>query len=156
MKECSKCKIKKDFIEFGKNSYKKDGYQDYCKTCKKICDKNFWVNNKDKWTVHYIKKAKEKSEIVKNLRKTKHCEKCKDDRWYVLDFHHLDSKNKKFNIGGSSRKGMKSLMDEIKKCILLCRNCHTEFHYLEKEKNINISDYINSVNNNLNENSKKR
>jgi len=36
MKVCSKCGIEKDEIEFGKDSKKNDGYNIYCKKCRKI------------------------------------------------------------------------------------------------------------------------
>jgi hypothetical protein len=35
MKECPKCKVKKDFSEFGKCASKKDGLQSNCKECRK-------------------------------------------------------------------------------------------------------------------------
>lgn len=45
----------------------------------------------------------------------------------ALDFHHTDPKNKEF---GLSAKGFSyswdSLVKEAKKCILVCKNCHTE------------------------------
>lgn len=36
MKNCSKCKLKKDFILFSKNKSQYDGYNNYCKECDKI------------------------------------------------------------------------------------------------------------------------
>lgn len=33
-------------------------------------------------------------------------------------------------------------LEEIEKCIPLCANCHREFHYLEKENNITIDEYL--------------
>jgi Zn finger protein HypA/HybF involved in hydrogenase expression len=70
------------------------------------------------------------------------CAKCNDSRPYVLDFHHIDPSTKLFNLGDASKKGIKTIEEELKKCITLCRNCHSEFHYLEKEQNINIIDYL--------------
>ena len=32
--------------------------------------------------------------------------------------------------------------NEIKKCIPLCRNCHTDFHYQEKQTGITINEYL--------------
>jgi len=45
----------------------------------------------------------------------------------VLDFHHVDPSTKSFGIssGGFSRS-WKSIEDEIRKCILVCANCHRE------------------------------
>ena len=34
MKTCSKCKITKELIDFEKRVDSKDGYRNYCRTCK--------------------------------------------------------------------------------------------------------------------------
>ncbi len=45
----------------------------------------------------------------------------------ALDFHHIDPKQKSFAL---SVKGLsyswESLVEEAKKCLLVCKNCHTE------------------------------
>mgnify|MGYP001559615702 FL=1 len=45
----------------------------------------------------------------------------------ALDFHHINPKTKSFAL---SVKGLcyswATVMDEAKKCVLLCKNCHTE------------------------------
>ena len=59
------------------------------------------------------------------------CVKCGEDRLYIIDFHHIDNRTKEFNITrGVKGKGRKTIEDEIKKCVCLCRNCHAEFHYI--------------------------
>lgn len=53
----------------------------------------------------------------------------------ALEFHHINPKNKLFSL--DSRKlanGNKiKLMDELKKCTLLCSNCHRELHNKEMD-----------------------
>jgi hypothetical protein len=47
------------------------------------------------------------------------------------DLHHLDPTEKEFTIGRSNINGAKSwlrLRDEIKKCVLVCSNCHRLIH----------------------------
>jgi len=49
----------------------------------------------------------------------------------ALHFHHIDPKTKKFTISDAiSRKrfSKEEVQDEIKKCILVCANCHAEIH----------------------------
>jgi len=43
----------------------------------------------------------------------------------ALEFHHIDPATKIFTIGSSGR-GLKTVLEEIKKCVLLCSNCHRE------------------------------
>jgi hypothetical protein len=45
----------------------------------------------------------------------------------VLEFHHLDATTKSFSIsGGGFSRSWESLTIELRKCILVCANCHRE------------------------------
>ena len=63
------------------------------------------------------------------------------------DFHHLDPTQKEFTISQTNTNGARSwlsLRDELKKCALLCANCHRRVHgdYVEIEnKNYFNDDY---------------
>ncbi len=47
----------------------------------------------------------------------------------ALDFHHLDSVEKDSAIGHLAKDAsMKVLKDEMRKCIIVCANCHREIH----------------------------
>lgn len=50
---------------------------------------------------------------------------------FSLDFHHLDPKQKELNFGKreNSRNYWPIIVNELKKCILLCKNCHAEVHW---------------------------
>jgi len=45
----------------------------------------------------------------------------------VLEFHHVDATTKSFGVssGGFSRS-WRSIYEELKKCVLVCANCHRE------------------------------
>jgi hypothetical protein len=53
----------------------------------------------------------------------------------ALDFHHLDKNKKDFKISEHYNLPEKDLLKEIKKCIVLCANCHRIEHYNEKQRN---------------------
>jgi hypothetical protein len=44
----------------------------------------------------------------------------------ALNFHHADSTKKDFHV--SRNKNLGKTIDEMKKCILVCSNCHDEIH----------------------------
>jgi len=46
----------------------------------------------------------------------------------AFQFHHKNPKEKDFTIGNVANKSWSSIKAEMKKCILLCANCHTIEH----------------------------
>lgn len=62
------------------------------------------------------------------------CIICGEDYTRCLDFHHLNNKQKDFSVADMVCKGYStdSIMKEISKCIVLCRNCHAKIHYSKK------------------------
>ena len=46
----------------------------------------------------------------------------------ALCFHHKDPREKSFTLSGSHALSWKRWETELKKCILLCHNCHLELH----------------------------
>lgn len=57
-----------------------------------------------------------------------------------LDFHHRDPATKLFRVGGAYSRSLNSLREEVSKCDLLCRNCHTELHYSQGDGRPRIYD----------------
>lgn len=121
-KRCLQCSQVKDIADFY------DGRQ-ICKECTKENERNKYHQRKEK---------------VIEYKTNSCCAKCGEKRFYLLDFHHLDPNAKDYTISHNSRIKFENLMKEIDKCILLCSNCHREFHYLEREKGITIQEYLNT------------
>lgn len=48
----------------------------------------------------------------------------------ALEFHHLDPTKKEFGPGAlrASSSSWQKICDELRKCVMLCANCHREFH----------------------------
>ncbi len=63
--------------------------------------------------------------------------KCKE----ALDFHHLDPTKKEFGLCNTVLSFNK-LKIEADKCVLLCSNCHREFHYLNRINNLTTEKYL--------------
>ena len=53
--------------------------------------------------------------------------KCLD----ALDFHHIEPNEKSFNFRQGRGYAWDRLIEEAKKCELVCANCHREIHSVE-------------------------
>lgn len=73
------------------------------------------------------------------------CNSCKKN---LLDhpscavFHHLIPKEKKFEPNQLMTRNFQRSLKEIKKCILLCANCHNEIHFNNKRYHIELKNII--------------
>lgn len=141
MKKCPTCGIEKDEFEFGKSSLSKDGLFYQCKDCKRKYDRKIYEQNRERILEYKRKQYQSNREHYRNyqreydkIRKERFfklkqpCAKCGESRLYLIDYHHIDPKTKLHNI--NKIKHCKTVKDEVKKCVCLCRNCHTEYHYV--------------------------
>jgi hypothetical protein len=73
------------------------------------------------------------------------CQKCGYNKCEAaLEFHHLDPKTKEMNFSKMRLVSHIKMIEELKKCILLCANCHRETHNPENNGEI-LTEF--SVNN---------
>ena len=133
-KKCGTCKIEKDISEFNK---KRTGHQSYCKKCQKIYKDQHYKDNSQRYKDKTKQRKTDIREWVQNYKQGLKCEKCQEDRWYVLDFHHKDPETKELCISEcvGNKWSIKRIQKEIAKCAVLCRNCHQELHYFEQLEN---------------------
>ena len=67
-----------------------------------------------------------------NSLKSKGCEICGYNKsMHALVFHHKNKYEKEYEIGDIYSSSMDKIYNEIKKCQLLCMNCHAELHERE-------------------------
>ncbi len=93
---------------------------------------------KDKRTyadrAEYLKKAvakrRKKIRVMAVATKGGTCGVCGYNRCIgALEFHHPDSSKKEFSISSDGMTRLwKRVQSEIRKCILVCANCHREIH----------------------------
>lgn len=136
MKVCGSCKKEKSREEFHVNPTKPDGLQSMCKECRKAYHRKHYLANKAKYKNQSDKRKKDLREEFNEYKKTLCCSKCGENRWYVLDFHHRNPKEKDTEVSymiGSGRS-IESIKKEIEKCDVLCANCHREIHYIENAR----------------------
>ena len=128
-KICTKCQRELPIDDFNWRSKAKGTRRSECKYCHS----------------DYMKqKYQEKKQIVQDIKSSCKCAKCGDSRGYVLDFHHVDPKEKENTVARmtSNNYRLDKVYDEIEKCAVLCANCHREFHYLEENEGITLEEYL--------------
>jgi hypothetical protein len=119
-KICSACNEDKKNNEFYITSKR---IQSLCKNCH-----NAYLI--DKW------KKRKIMMVEKFGGKCEACGYCKN--FASLIFHHRDPKIKEVSWTKLRLRSIDKIKKELKKCQLLCRNCHGEFHHPELSLNPNI------------------
>jgi hypothetical protein len=68
--------------------------------------------------------------LCSQIKRESGCVVCNESEPCCLDFHHLDPNNKKENVSQMIRRkpNVIKFMEEIKKCIVMCSNCHRKLH----------------------------
>lgn len=71
------------------------------------------------------------------------CIKCNETELATLCCHHVDPSTKSFKVFEKLDSNIHDMLEESKKCILLCHNCHTEHHHsTQKPQKIKLLDYL--------------
>lgn len=139
-KVCLTCKIAKHVSQYTTRSDRKNTLSPYCKECQA----------KDT----YSRYAEIKTYIVQHMGGI--CKLCElSYPLSVYSFHHTGREHKDFNIADKRHASLSVVLNELKKCILVCRNCHAEIHELMKSK----EGYTNKIAGNSekwNENKKRK
>ena len=139
MKICIDCKKEKENSEFPYDK-SRDRYLSVCYPCASTRTQKYRKKNPEKWR-QYDRNRNKKIKSIINEWKQQGCQKCGETRVWVLDAHHIDPSTKEYAIGDTTH-GTNKVKNELKKCIPLCSNCHRDFHYQEKEKQITIQHYL--------------
>jgi predicted HNH restriction endonuclease len=100
----------------------------------KTRSRKYYLENKDKVLAAVkIQRAIGKA-TWDTFKRTLKCTKCKQNHPATLDFHHIDPSEKENLVSKLVSNGcFAAAMKEVKKCIVLCANCHRIVHYEEKK-----------------------
>ena len=128
MKECSKCKVSKPQYEFGVSSRTRDKRNSWCKSCVRERGKKWYVDNLEKSKRKSSANTRERREWMNDVKSKHACVKCNENHISCLDFHHLNSTEKEFDISTKIESSKGKILEEINKCACLCANCHRKHH----------------------------
>lgn len=101
---------------------------------RRIASKKHYQNNKDKIILksnENTKKYKIRNYNFTNAFKlNKGCANCGYNKCpTALEFHHVVEKTENISLMVSKCNSLEKIKNEISKCIVLCSNCHREYHY---------------------------
>jgi hypothetical protein len=98
-------------------------------------DKKVYRRHKCKFCYLLVKRKlrKTRQEWLLNYKKNAKCDRCSIGDYRVLEFHHIDGKDKDFSIAVARNNNLSldKIKQEIKKCVILCANCHRITHWEE-------------------------
>jgi hypothetical protein len=80
------------------------------------------------------KSVKKYKDQWREYKATLACVKCGQNHPATFDFHHIDSSTKEVSVNRLVKyRAFKRAMEEVKKCLVLCANCHRIHHHEERE-----------------------
>lgn len=93
--------------------------------------REWYSKNKFSEKKHVFRRRKEIKNWFEAYKKTLKCSQCGENHPAAIDFHHKDKKQKEFGITFLVHDGysIENIQQELKKCEVLCANCHRKLHY---------------------------
>lgn len=132
-KICSVCEESRFLSDFAWRSKEKGTRHSGCKICHRKHRNDYYKNSNDEKKRILESNNKRKKEIrkwFKAFKKSLKCNRCTENRPATLQFHHSDNNSKEKDVSKLVSLGNKErIIEEIKKCEVLCANCHMEHHF---------------------------
>jgi len=127
-KICVKCNVEKAETCFSWRNKAKQIRTGHCKECQKLYDESYLKKDKKRFYErkrlrNQVRKERINDYIIEWLEKHP-CVSCGEDDIVVLDFDHLGNKTSNVSLMIAKISSIKTIKNEIKKCQVLCANCH--------------------------------
>jgi len=125
---CKTCYIEKPLECYTSSQQKPKGR---CKDCQKEYSRGHYLKNKESYLLRDDLKRKEHKDLAARYKDVP-CRDCGVKYApHIMDFDHLNSKEKSFTISRASQMGktLEQVIEEIKKCDVVCANCHRQRTY---------------------------
>src|SRR3989344_6353969 len=94
-------------------------------------NKDYYNKNKEKEKERVKLRRVKLIRWYKDYKRTLKCRVCGEDHPFCLEFHHDSPNEKSQEISYLYRCSESKFLSELKKCIVLCANCHRKVHYSE-------------------------
>ena len=131
LKQCGTCGQVKPLTEYNRKSSRADGLQEVCRECNRKSSRAYYARNRDKHVRVIVertarRRADAKAFLATYLREHP-CADCGITDIRVLDFDHRPGQHKRKDVMVMVKEGfsLTKLQEEINKCDVRCRNCHS-------------------------------
>jgi len=100
--------------------------------------RKWYAQNKESEKAHVKRRKLELKNWFWEYKKNLSCSKCLESHPATLEFHHKQKYVKEKAIGNMVDDGcsIKRILSEIKKCKVVCANCHKKIHYKNKSNKL--------------------
>jgi|ERR687892_1186514 hypothetical protein len=127
MRRCGRCGQLKPVDEFNWRRRERGQRDNMCRPCRSEYKRQHYLANKQRYVDQARARAQalylERTVYLLEYFATHPCVECGEGDPVVLEFDHLG--DKKFDIGHAlPYRNWQSILDEIEKCDVVCRNCH--------------------------------
>ncbi|MHB1422465.1 MAG: hypothetical protein ACYC3I_04560 [Gemmataceae bacterium] len=131
-RRCARCRQTKPLSEFRRKGL--NGLQPYCRPCQSEYHKEHYQKNKEAYFAS-ARHRKKRLLAVLQAAKDKLCADCGIKYpYYVMDFDHGDVRGIRGAMNRFIRsRSLKTALEEIAKCEVVCSNCHRERTYQRKQ-----------------------
>ncbi|WP_323172784.1 homing endonuclease associated repeat-containing protein [Natrialba sp. PRR66] len=94
-------------------------------------DQRWHYRNRDRNAERTLRRRSQLRSWLAEQKRERGCSRCGVDTAACLDFHHTDATTKMMAVGRmvTFGYGKDELRNEIKKCVVVCANCHRTIHY---------------------------
>ena len=129
MKKCIKCNIEKPLDQYYIRNKDSNNpiIPNTCKNCECKSGRKNYLKNREKVIKRIKKRITKFASIINKYKSIKGCVSCLEKDPCCLDLHHL--KDKHFSVSrGIKKSSWLKIKQEVKKCIVICANCHRKYH----------------------------
>lgn len=135
MKRCGTCQSVKPLTDFNRKSSRADGRQEVCRDCNRASSRRYYSTNRE----HHIAVTRRRTDaqrarsiaLITEYLLAHPCTDCGNSDLRVLDFDHRPGTHKRETVMKLVRDGFstRTVIEEISKCDVRCRNCHAIVTY---------------------------
>jgi hypothetical protein len=87
-----------------------------------------YLENKPKYQKSKQRARRRNKAYIDKFKRSHGCQLCSESEVCALDCHHISDKDATLNQAITDRWSIERINAELKKCIVLCSNCHRKLH----------------------------